>query len=101
MPRRFSIAFTVLALLTMTPPPYGSAVALAMMRPIHLEVVHHDLHALPGERLSETIITKTPQSIDVTVVRVSVKDAAMLARPYQGLTGEAFSAGRDAHRKLY
>ena len=91
MPHRVSIAFSVLALLTVTPPPYGSVAALALTLPMRREVVHHDLHALPGERLSETIVTKTPQSIDVTMVRVSVRDAAMLARPYQGATSEALA----------
>ena len=43
--------------------------------------VVHDLRVLPGHPLPETVLTKTPQSIEVTISLVPTADVADISRP--------------------
>ena len=65
------VSLTILAVGTGSahPPPWQPSVV-------------HNFQILPGQRLSETIVTRTPQNVDVTVVSVPADDAnAVMWRP--------------------
>lgn len=73
---------TLLAILTL----YGAISIGRSLRPPP-DVVH-DLQVLPQQALSETVVTKTPQTIDVTVARVPADDALDISRWRPGWSGE-------------
>jgi hypothetical protein len=66
--------------------------ALSASATIGMEIAYpyviHDLQALPGHALSETVLTKAPQSIDVTVARVPTADAITIDQWRPGWPGE-------------
>ncbi len=75
-------ALAGLALLAVATPSASGAVG------IPYPYVIHDLQALPGRALSETVVTKAPQSIDVIVARVPTADAIAIDRWRPGWPGE-------------
>ncbi len=48
---------------------------------------------LPGQQLSETVLTETPEAIDVTVARIPLDIAPSVKRQNPGGPGESFVAG--------
>ena len=71
-----------LCLAAVATPALHWATAIGMIR--WSPDVVHDLRVLPGRPLSETVVTKTPQSIEVTIALVAAADVADISRPGGG-----------------
>ena len=83
IPSRFDDRrIAALCLAAVATPALHWATAIGMIR--WSPDVVHDLRVLPGRPLSETVVTKTPQSIEVMIALVAAADVADISRPGGG-----------------